>query len=336
VSSVGCLKQSGLTIYDPVPIGSPLYLSTEKLEALLRKGLAGFSIKGLPNRTRSKVVKARICEILGYPVATSFRKSQPRFPGQNFDTYVQTNDNLQIWNEPLSPDRRYVLIRESDGQVTKVRVVTGALLAALAKTDTLTAKYQARLPNSIAVELVSPADTEVIHPLTRQARETFADLPTAVPEPATLLPITEVFNRLKRLVGQRFIDHGPNQERNRGGALHRLVCSQLGYSAYTDNGQFSDVRHQLLEVKLQTAATIDLGLVTPSSTAPIQGLPGGKINARNCDVRYAIFLANTDGTIVQITGLYLTTGRDFFTRFSRCEGNIVNRKLQIPLPRGFF
>ena len=44
------------------------------------------------------------------------------------------------------------------------------------------------------------------------------------------------------------------------------VDGYLGYSRYEDKGQFPDIRHQLLEVKLQTSPTIDLGLVLPSST----------------------------------------------------------------------
>ena len=67
----------------------------------------------------------------------------------------------------------------------------------------------------------------------------------------------------------RFVNAGFDQERNRGAALHALVCKALGYAGYQDDGQFPDVRHQLLEVKLQTSPTIDLGLVRPDSTEPL-------------------------------------------------------------------
>lgn len=53
-------------------------------------------------------------------------------------------------------------------------------------------------------------------------------------------------------------------------------------------------------------------------------------------MRYAIFAAQTDGSMVTLTRLYLTTGSDFFTRFPQFQGRVLNRKLQIPLPRDFF
>jgi hypothetical protein len=93
--------------------------------------------------------------------------------------------------------------------------------------------------------------------------------PVSHPRAGELLPIRALFDRMRRLVGGAFDDTGYDQERNRGATLHRLVCRSLGYAAYQDDGQFPDVRHQLLEVKLQTSPTIDLGLVRPDSTEPL-------------------------------------------------------------------
>ncbi len=87
---VSALRQSGRSIYDPILVGDPtLWIPTPELQALLDQGLRGISLAGLPLRTRSKVVKERICDVLGYPRPKSFQKVQPRFPGQMFDTYVQ-------------------------------------------------------------------------------------------------------------------------------------------------------------------------------------------------------------------------------------------------------
>jgi len=57
---------------------------------------------------------------------------------------------------------------------------------------------------------------------------------------------------------------------------------------------------------------------------------------RHCDVRYALFFAKTDGKSVMLTHFYLTTGEQFFSRFSQCQGKVLNKKLQIPLPVDFF
>lgn len=346
---IKAIKSSGLSIYDPIEIGSPLYIPSPDLEALLDAGLTGLSTAGLPLRTRSKVVKARICEILGYPVPDSFAKTRPRFPGQNFDTYIQKSNNLQVWNEELSTARRYVLIREVDAAISRVRVVTGETLVELDVTGTLTQKYQARLnSHGTASELVSLRDTAQLigfvrntsSPIVGMLNETGQDFygtsPTDYPRAGQLLSIDEIFSRLLSLVGVSFPDTGRDQDRNRGAALHRLVCSKLGYSSYADDGRFPDVKHQLLEVKLQTSPTIDLGLVTPSSTEPLDMPRLGNVSVRHCDVRYAMFKARAEGKHILLEQLYLSTGADFFSRFPRFEGKVLNKKLQILLPSNLF
>ena len=151
-----------------------------------------------------------------------------------------------------------------------------------------------------------------------------------------MLPLGEVFERLRGAIGRSFPDAGRDQERNRGAALHRIVCELLGYSDYRDDGQFPDVRNQLLEVKLQTSSTIDLGLVLPASEEPLDVPQIAGTQVRHCDVRYALFYAQTDGSEVTLTHFYLTTGADFFTRFPQFGGKLLNKKLQIPLPSDFF
>ena len=130
-------------------------------------------------------------------------------------------------------------------------------------------------------------------------------------------------------------DRRPETEPGRGAALHAEVCRVLGYP-YRDSGDFPDLTHQLLEVKLQTSPTIDLGLVEPSSTMPLSLRAALGVQVQHRDVRYALFYGTTDGTTVTIHNLFLTTGADFFARFPRFEGNIQNTKIQIPLPSGFF
>jgi len=133
------IRASGLTIYDSIVVGSELWIPSPELQAILSRALQGLNLTGLPLRTRSKRVKERVAEALGYPVPKTFLKTQPRFPGQCFDTYIQKSNNLQVWNEELSAIRRYVLIRVDDNSlVTGVRVVTGETLALLDTTGTLT------------------------------------------------------------------------------------------------------------------------------------------------------------------------------------------------------
>lgn len=334
------IQSSGFDIYTPITVGDAnFWIPTLHLETLLNQALIGVDFGELPVRTRSKVVKIAVCEALGYPAPKSFKRTRPRFFGQQLDTYSQKSNNLQIWNEQLSPTRRYAIIQISKQNIVlKVKVVNGQELALLDTTGTITTKYQASLVTGADThELVSVQDTPPMLPYVRSGA-TFAKTisPIDEPESGALLPIQEIFEKLSTLVGLSFVDPGMDQERNRGAALHRLICECLGYSRYEDKGQFPDIRHQLLEVKLQTSPTIDLGLVLPSSEEYLDIRQLGVHHPRHCDTRYAMFYAKTDGKKVMLTHLFVTTGADFFTRFRRFEGKVTNGKIQIPLPRNFF
>jgi hypothetical protein len=334
------ISRSGLSIYDPVDVSDPdLWIPTPELEALLESGLDWLRLGGLPLRTRSKVIKQRICRVLGYPVPASFKRTRPRFPGQLFDTYVQKSNNLQIWNEEIAPGRRYVLIRlSSNNVVERVKVVTGDRLALLDTTGTLTQKYQARFIPEKTTELVVSEDTENLRPLTgKRSPPVPPDIrPTDPPTAGTLLPISVIYNLLRALVGRVVRDAGREQERARGSELHRLICRQLGYRTFEDDGRFPDLRHQLLEVKLQTAPTIDLGLIRPDSKEVLDVPKVRQRRIRHCDVRYAVFYGSTDGKRLTLTHLCLSTGEALFTRCPQFRGKVLNKKLQIPLPGDFF
>lgn len=312
---------SGLTIYDSLSNTPSLIFPTDELEFILNSTLKGLLLNQ-PIRTRSKVLKSAVCMALGYPVPTRFRKTKPQFLGQNFDTYVQKANNLQIWNEQVSSSRRYVIIRVNDEEVvTKVKVVTGNVIAAYDTTGTLTHKYQAKskLPVTVSTLLVS-SDTE---PVRTDYSHSLA--------PSFLL-INLLFAKLRQLEGKVIRNPGITQERNRGGVLHETIATLLGLSNSTDNGQFPDIIEQLLEIKLQTSSTIDLGLVCPNSIEPILGIP----MFRHCDVRYAVVYGVLVESGIRLEHVVLTTGESFFNFFQMFGGLIKSSKLQIPLPSHFF
>ena len=112
------IKKSTLSIYDLLNDRPDLFLTIDEIETALTEKLVGLALGNYPIRTRSKVFKSAVCDALGYPIPTSFLKTQPRFPGQDFDSYVQKANNLQIWNEEVSPTRRYVIARpDTDGKI---------------------------------------------------------------------------------------------------------------------------------------------------------------------------------------------------------------------------
>lgn len=294
------IRSSGKTIYE---FDEDLYLSNSVLEEVLSLGLLNQSFKGLPLRTRSKVVKTLVCDSLGYPVPKSFTKCQPRFMAQDLDIYIQKSNNLQIWNEVISADRRYALIKLSeDDQVIKVKVLTGSDIAKYDTTGTITIKHQAILRiGDKESELISNKDSDFLNGfLSNSGYKITNESPTGIPEAGKIFSIETVFSKLQSLVGNTFVDSGFDQERNRGGELHKLVCRALGYSDFSDNGQFPDVLSQLLEVKLQTSPTIDLGAMSPHSSDPLPFISINNAAVSPSDIRYAVFYGVTNGEEVQI------------------------------------
>ena len=328
------IRTSERSIYDAAD--DDLLIPTDHLEALLRDRLAALSLAGFPPRTRSKVAKSAICQALGYPVPKSFKKTHPRFPAQNFDTYTQKRDNVQIWNDGLAPDRRYVFLRVNEQAVlTTVRVITGDQLAKLDRTGTLTQKYQATMRHFNANRLFSETDTPAISNWYSAASPDLSRTPpTDLPTPGALLPISEVYKRLIPLVGTtiRYLD--ALQDRNRGSELHAAICQKLGYPRYADKGSYPDIVHQLIEVKLQTSPTIDLGLHSPEDGLTVIRAPGQSFKSK--DIRYVIFDATANGEVIRLNNLYVANGRDFTSAFPLFKGKVQNKKLQIPLPKGFF
>ena len=262
----------GFNIYEPLTEHPEVVYTSAALEALLKHELVG-QVFDKPIRTRAKLAKQAVAVALGYPVPATLRKTKPRFPGQDLDVYVQQSTNLQIWNDEVNPTRRYaVLGLDGSNRVTSVRVVEGAQLATFDRTGTLTSKYQAtRRAGADGSKLVSAGDTSPfiaeLAPVDNLSDDVLRGLdPVAMPTPGQVLSVAALHERLLGLVGRELPD-SPS-ERQRGEQLHRLACQALGLGSYADSGRFPDVVCQALEVKLQQAATIDLGMVTPASEEP--------------------------------------------------------------------
>lgn len=312
-----------------------LYIPTGVLESILFTALIGVSLSGLPLRTRSKVVKEKICKTLGYDIPPSFKKTQPRFPGQNFDVYIQKSLKVQIWNEEVDTNRRYVFLRVNEKDlITSVRVIEGTQLITYNRTGKRTYKYQARM-SSFGYNLCSKSDTETIASWILNKNASLSTVnPTQFPSRNEILPISEIYKRLLPLVGQTIDYINSVQERNRGAELHAQICKYLGYSVYEDNGSYPDIANQLLEVKLQTSPTIDLGLYSPEDGTEIVNLDGILIHSQ--DIRYAIFDAEVLNNKVRLNNLYLVTGQGFTNYFNLFKGKGTNAKIQLSLPSDFF
>ncbi|WP_146077426.1 hypothetical protein [Rathayibacter rathayi] len=324
---------------EPALANEPEFYNPEQLEVLLSHFLVGSTeLSGLPVRTRSKVAKTLVAQALGYDVPLTFQRTQPRLPHPNIDVYAQQANNLQVWNAELDASRRYVIIGlDSIGHVHAVRVIAGANLAAYDTTGTLTSKFQAARKADLGSKLVGGYDT----PSFRRAMEPSDDVsaaqgtsPITRPHAGQVVSIAGAYGALSSLVGRTFRDPGLTQERLRGEVIHRATCQALHLSSFADQGQFPDIKSQVIEVKLQLARTVDLGLELPSSETPIASLDG-VLSAR--DVRYALFYGErVDQTSFTITSLVLTTGADFFSEYQQFRGKVSNSKLQLRLPVDFY
>lgn len=327
----------GFDIYEPLAAYPEAVYTRAELQAILSHELVGRSYEP-PIKARAKLAKQDVAAALGYPVPSSLKRTKPRLPGQDLDVYVQQSDNLQIWNDEVSPTRRYAVLRvDGESRVTSVRVVEGTELARFDSTGTLTSKYQARRrPGRSGSTLVSDSDTpELIAELAPvracDGTEMGAMLPTDSPTYRRVLKIAELHALLLGMVGCE-LPYSPS-ERLRGELLHRLACETLGLAAYADTGQFPDIACQALEVKLQTKGTIDLGLISPASEEPALTLSP---RLRHCDVRYVVAYAVHDGDVLRIEHVVTSPGKSFFDEFKQFGGMVQNRKLQLRLPSGFF
>ena len=336
VNYVENISKSGLSIYDLVnPENTQLYIPTYELETILKNSLIGLSLQGYKLRTRSKIVKEAVCRALGYPVPSSFKRTQPRFPGQNFDVYSQKSFNVQIWNEEVNATRRYVFLKVNENDiVAAVRVITGEELVKYDRTGTLTKKYQASM-RSNEDNICSPKDSNNVDVWISDSDDSLLGInPNSYPKSTHLLRISKIYELLVPLLGETLDYLDAVQERNRGAGLHRLICNQLGYSDYEDDGTYPDIMNQLLEIKLQTSPTIDLGLHSPEGDEKIASVEN--INFYSGDIRHAIFDGLVEADQVTLQNLYLVTGEDFTNHFQLFKGRGENAKLQIPLPTDFF
>lgn len=333
------IADSGYSIYEIInPQDANLYIPIHQLQALIADRLIGLSLEGYSPRTRSKVVKQEICKSLGYPIPSSFKKTQPRFYGQNFDVYTQKANNVQIWNETIAPDRRYVFIKVNETDtVTHVKAITGRQLALYDTTGKLTTKYQATMHHYQESCLFTPEDSDNLQGMLCGHAPDLSDAdPSDAPSRSSLLPISELFDRLLILEGKEFDYISATQDRNRGAIIHGAACKAIGYARFKDNGAYPDICNQLLEIKLQTSPTIDLGLHSPEDGACILRCDGKRFYSE--DVRYAIFDAVVDqarGKVI-IDKVYVTNGQTFTEDFPLFQGKKQNAKIQLLLPPDFF
>ena len=159
-------------------------------------------------------------------------------------------------------------------------------------TGTFTTKYQARFTGDLesnSSELVNNFDTLNLQNFISKKEATIPLNPSLPPTKDSLISISNLYQILKSLINKEFPDPGLEKERTIGAILQKIVCNVLGYKEYDDTGQFPDLLNQLLEIKLQTSPTIDLGLILPNCDKPLQTRNNEFKDIKYKDARFAIF-----------------------------------------------
>jgi len=183
-------------------------------------------------------------------------------------------------------------------------------------------------------KLLSAEDTKRVTRWCGTSVELHDIRPNSAPTEGELLPISEVFSRIRCLEGEVHPHLGYMQERNRAAKLHQMICEKLGYCSYEDDGTYPDILNQLIEIKLQTSPTIDLGLHSPDDHTVLFAFAEQEFRSK--DIRYAIIDAFVESDNVKIQYIYVVNWRDFADHFPLFGGKVQNAKLQIPLPSDFF
>jgi len=308
------------------------YLSIPQLQAYLSEALQGLSVSGLALKTRSHFVRQHVYQALGY--APEGKTAGAMFGAQNADIYVQKASNLQIWNAKIDPGRRYlVVLIDANDKVAGVRAFTGRTLSKWNRTGTLTVKYQAALKlvfsDSVSTHVCGRDTERTIQFLGKVQRNSSAN---AEPLPGTVWSIVELGNKLAKLIGSTIPYVSAVDEKKRSTALTLAVGKALGYSDAGDSGVFPKLPAQMLEVKLQTSPTIDLGRTWPSSDSPLNFQNGRARMLRRRDVRFAVFYGTRVGDDIRLDKVVITPGARFWDVFATLEGKVRNTKLQIQLP----
>ena len=289
-----------------------------------------------------------------YEVLSKKGKGVPRLLAELIDTYIITTGksyNLQVWNR--FPNSSLAIIRYNNGEIispSDIRFILVKIDTINEKIDSIVILTPAYIENKFGVFgkptiknqlLVSEKerikiitgdkvdfrpDTLHIASISQKAYK----VPTSL---AQNFDTTDVLSLdvIRTVVADKLIGSTLNggDTKTRGQALERKVLDLLGYGEDSKLvGGYPDVPNQLLEVKVQDAQTIDLGLYSPQFKEPIAGVNGCTTE----DIRYLIALTNAQSHIIE--GIILSSGLRLGDRFSYVSDKSF--KCQRSIPMDFF
>lgn len=280
-----------------------------------------------------------------YTVIPEKGKGIPRITREYLDTYIVTSGrsyNLQVWNRiPTSDelqieyadgsglcasDVRFVLVRVNTTtyKIESVLVLTpGYIEERFGPFGAPTIKHQLIISNQQRQQVIASEGSLLFIPDTEAVGSSNAKIYTRPQRRFNQFPEQqkEIFSleiirdKVARPLIGKVIDSGATK--NRGQALEQMILRELGYEVPEGTlleGQYPDIKNQLMEVKIQDSPTVDLGKFTPAETAEV--LPSLGITTQ--DIRYMIVLMSSDTN--QVQGAVLMPGKFLGEYFSYVAG----------------
>ncbi len=285
------------------------------------------------------------------------KKGIPKILIQCIDTYIVTSGesyNLQVWNR--IPNSNSILIQYNDGNVIRandirlvivkidresnkiesVVVMTPKFIeATFGKFGIPTLKHQLMISDKKRKEIESlkppilfESDTAIIRKLAKC--EKIVKQKASIkenPESKKLYKLEVIRDSFQtRIIGMSF---PALQTKNKGQLLEKEISELLGYENENMNlmeGLYPDIRHQLLEVKIQDSPTVDLGKYSPLI---LEKDFCGLENVTTEDVRYLIAL--TDKQDLTVKALVLMPGKKLVDNFSYVSETSYKCQRSIPM-----
>ena len=323
----------------------------------LKSRTDGSNIRKLVAATLENHLLPEAAHIHDFEIVPPGRKGVPKLLREFIDTYIVTTGkkyNLQVWNR--IPASESVQVQYSDGSVLSSRDVRYVFVPvdpiteliqsvvilsadyiqdAFGPFGTPTIKHQLIVPNRVRESILTQRPPVFMRPDTTRvsalATSSFVTPTSSIHDPpgaGKILGnglIAEILSQ--HLLGLKI---PPGATKNRGQTLERIVARLLGY-AVGDGlmaGGYPDIMNQLLEVKTQDSATVDLGLYSPQYEETLPSIP--TVTTR--DVRYLIALMESGAS--RIAGLIICGGDALGKHFSYVADK--SYKCQRSIPMDFF
>lgn len=292
------------------------------------------------------------CEVANdesYAIIPPRKKGVPRLLLELIDTFIVTsgeNYNLQVWNR--YPNSQSVLVEYSNGKCIRCCDIRFVFLKVNAQSSIIdsiivltpsyiekkfgtfgkpTIKHQIIIPPQKRAEIkgniLLGKDTKTMIDFCRKSYKKPSEKMTEFPIESKPFSIEILFKSVaQNLVGVRLQG---NDTKTRGQNLERKVMSLLGYNSRLVGG-YPDIPNQLLEVKLQDSATIDLGKFSPETDAVIFS------DFTTKDIRYLIALTNHQSRVIE--SVVLVSGAELGKVFTYVSA--TSFKCQRMIPMSFF